>query len=732
MLWRRLTRDARGAPTSLWREALAGGVGAIILLAYCLSFAALIFDTGLHGGLAAGLWGLLLATAAATIIAAIGTTLPPQLQGPRNPVVAVMSVLAGVVAADVTAAGGTAEAAANHALLALAGATWLTGLTLLAIGYFRLGQLVRFIPFPVIAGFLGASGTLLVLGGIKVALGRAPTPAALLAATHGELLRLAIALGFTATAMMVARTRFSARSLPVLLVAATLALQVVLRLAGAGNGWYLADVSGLMAWSPLALSASPVDWMILAGAAPEILSLVGVAVIALLLDVTSREVQLGASADMDREFRLSGLANLVLPFGGGLHTGLAVAPSRMIDSLHGRTRASGLFGGLILALVVVAGLDIGHLVPMPILGGLIVYLGLGILSDAFQRKAGERSHTDLALSLAIMVTIVRFGYLTGVILGLVGACILFAVRYSRIEAIKRHVTRRELTSPVERAPELSRRILDEGHRIRILWLAGYIFFGSSNRLYEEIKRSVGHGKAGERRWIVMDLSAVTGIDSSAHLSFMKLAAWARDASVEIALAGASPQIEARIAGAPDREARQGFHVFHTRGEALEWCEEQLLAQAACGAPADTVSAFVDWLARELGADAARRLVSVYLQRRPIAAHAVVCSQGEPSDTIDFIAAGSVSVAIRDGEGRSFRVRRLASRTIIGEMGFFRGSARAATVTAAEPSVVYALARADYDRLAREEPALAKALLEFVVRALADRLDLANREASALM
>ncbi len=732
-LWGWLTTVKPGEKPPLWREAVAGCVAAVILLAYCLSFAALIFADDLRTGLAAGLWALLLATAAATIVASFATTLPPQLQGPRNPVVAVMGVMAALVAGDVLAASGSPEAAAHHALLALAGATWLTGATLWLLGRFRLGQLVRFIPFPVIAGFLGASGLLLVLGGAKVALGRTPTAADVLLASASDLLRMAVAIGFTAIAMLMRRTRFAATALPVLLIGTTILLHAALRLGPPADGWFLQNIDGARAWSPLFLSgAVAIDWRILANAAPEILSIVGVAVIALLLDVTSREVHLSASADMDREFRTSGIVNLCLPFAGGLHAGLALAPSRMIDSLHGRTRASGLFGGLLVGIVLVTGLDIGGLVPKPILGGLIVYLGLGILLDAFQRAPGGRSLTDLALSLTIMFTIVRFGYLTGVILGLVGACILFAVRYSRIDAINRHVTRRDLTSPVERAPELQQRILDAGDRIHIVWLSGYIFFGSSNRMYEEIKRSVGHGLAGERRWIVLDLSGVTGIDSSALLSFAKLSAWAREAYVDVALAGAAHNLQTQIASVTTEGPGPAFRAFRTRGEAIEWCEERLLAAEVGGEPVDDDAAFAAWLARELGEAASAFLVASYLRRREIACDEIVCRQGETSDTIDFIASGSVSVSIRDADGRSFRVRRLASRTIIGEMGFFRDKARAASVAAAAPTVVYTLTRADYDRLAREEPSLARTLLEFVVRALADRLDLANREVAALL
>lgn len=726
------------------REPLAGVVASFVTLAHCLSFSALLFAGELASGLPAALWGFMVATAAVTLLSGAMTTLPPMLAGPRNPAVAVMSVLAGTVAAGCHAKGLDGRQAAQHVLVGLAIASTLTGLCIWALGAFRLGQIVRFVPYPVIAGFLAASGWLLIVGGARVATGHGLTfGAADLVFTAGDGLRLATAGVFVAVLLLLRRWDGGARALPVVIIAAAGGLDLALWLAGNPAGWVLTAGGGAQSWSPLA-SFGDIDWQIIGLAGVEIVSIAAVSMAALLLDISSLEVQRRATADMDAEFRGNGAANLAVVAIGGLSVGHALNPSRLIDVLGGRGRGAGMAGGVFVGLVLASGVDLASVVPRPVLGGLLVFLGIGVVGEAL-KSPGRRSWLEFVLMLLIMGAIVRLGYLTGIVLGVIGACLLFAANYSRIGVVRRHVTRAVYAAPVERAPEVQQLLIREGGRIHVLWLSGFIFFGSSNRLYEEIRGAVGPrdgevavGGPGRRRWVVLDCSGVTGIDASAALSFQKLANWAATAEVVAVFAAASPELVAELSGAKlDGGAGPGRY-FATRNAALEWCEDDLVASKGAGAGAMSggadfePDAFARWLAAELGVDAAHRLIGGYLERRELGAGEVVCALGAPSDTIELVVAGSVGVLVPGLGAEVVRVRRMTGRTVVGEMGFFRGQPRAASVVAEEAAVVYVMSRVAYMRLVASEPALATTFLEFVVRALSDRVETANREITALL
>jgi hypothetical protein len=78
-----------------------------------------------------------------------------------------MSVLAGSVAVSLAAKGASTEAIITNVLVALSVSTLFTGVLLFGVGALRLGQWLRFVPYPVIAGFLAASGLLLITGGVE-------------------------------------------------------------------------------------------------------------------------------------------------------------------------------------------------------------------------------------------------------------------------------------------------------------------------------------------------------------------------------------------------------------------------------------------------------------------------------------------------------------------------------------------------------------------------------------
>jgi SulP family sulfate permease len=96
------------------------------------------------------------------------------------------------------------------------------------------------------------------------------------------------------------------------------------------------------------------------------------------------------------------------------------------------------------------------------------------------------------------------------------------------------------------------------------------------------------------------------------------------------------------------------------------------------------------------------------------------------------ASGSVAITIIDEHERPIRLRRMVGHTVVGEMGFYRGVPRTASVIAEEPTVIYRLTRDAFDRMQEKDPAAAAALHKLIIRLLSDRLEFANREISALL
>ncbi|MGI9386456.1 MAG: SulP family inorganic anion transporter, partial [Methyloligellaceae bacterium] len=689
-----------------------------------------------------GLSALLTGTVVTGVIVALTTTLAPADAGPDTPAVAVMSVLAASIAAHFSAAGLSDEMAVIHVMIAITISTLFTGLVLFGLGALRLGIWLRFVPYPVIGGFLAASGWLLITGGVEVMTGVAPglsltALGALFEPDH--LPQFAVGLLFAVSVFVIRRQFDSFLVLPLTFFAFVIVLDSVLLgfgfadSSGGEESWFLRGMGPLELWVPVAaISKFGIDWLLIAQNAAEIGAVCGVTAVSMLLDVSSLEVARQKSADLDKELRTNGIANVVAGMLGGVAGNLSLNGSILINEAGAVSRASGVFAALVCGLVLLFGADVATLIPVPLLGGLLAYLGLVILKEGLVRSPAQRSGTDLLLAAAIMAVIVYSGYLLGVVLGVIGACLLFAFSYSRIGVVRRYLTRAEFASDVERSPGEARYLHEYGQRVHVFWLSGFIFFGSSNGLFEQVRTRMDQqaGKAAATTFLILDFGGVPGLDTSAVLSLVKLKNYCEERGTILVFSGLTEQMKASFDGAGFFDDGVLHRAFDDRNEALEWCENMLLEDYNVAKASD--STFEEWLAGELGEGVDVARMTSYFERHEYTAGDSIFEQGAPSDSLDMLASGGVAIIIRDQQGRPRRLRRMAGQTVIGEMGFYRDMPRGAGVVAEEASILYRLTRSAFDRMQRDDPDIASAFHRMIIRLLSDRLDFANREIAALI
>lgn len=717
---------------------MAGVISAVVNIAYCISFSALIFQGSIAAGFPLGLAALIMGTVVTGFVVALTTSLVPADAGPDTPAVAVMSVLASTVAAGLAAKNASTDAMIVNVLVAISVSTFLTGVLLFGVGALKLGQWLRFVPYPVIGGFLAASGWLLITGGIEVITGTNLTlaPSSWTPVVSADFApQIGIGLLFALFIVVLRRWVPDFLTLPVAFIVFLMVMDValfgVVSDVGVRSAWFLQGVGELKLWWPLtAMVEQDIDWAVLAKSSAEIGAVCGVTAISMLLDVSSLEVARQKSADLDKEFRTNGLANILAALLGGVAGNLSLNNSLLIKEAGAVTRLSGVFVAISCGIVLFAGADVGSVVPKAILGGMLAYLGVMILIEALVRSPAQRSATDLALAIAIMIVISNFGYLLGVLLGVIGACLMFALSYSRIGVIRRHLTRQEFSSNVERSPEQSRLLREEGKRVHVFWLSGFIFFGSSNGLFERIKRVIQSQREKPVGYVVLDFGAVPGLDTSAVLSLVKLRNFCEEHGVTLGFSGLSEIMQAGFEKAGFFGSTRPHQVFGSRNEAVEWCEDMLLMHHEVGDA--STHTFESWLQAEFGGQLDFARIASYMERRELEKGEFLFRQGEAADSIVLQASGCVAITIDDEHGRPIRLRRMIGHTIVGEMGFYRGVPRTAHVIAEGPTVIYRLTRDAFDKMQEEDPAAAAALHKLIIRLLSDRLEFANREISALL
>jgi SulP family sulfate permease len=712
-------------------RSLGGGlVASLLSLAYVFSYAALIFTGPLQPFLAQGIAAALITAAVTAPIIALGSSFRAAVAGPDSNTAALLASMMVILAPRLSVM--PPERALALAIVCLGCSTLITGIALFLLGWRRLGKLVRFVPYPVVAGFLAATGWLMVSGAVLMTTGQPLTVQSLPSFAEQH---IAVLLGITvlwAAALWLVTARWKhALALPTALVAGTFATHAALRLLGLSEGTIAQ--SGMMFALPgdaqpliplITGDALRIDWAALAPVAGDMLAVAVLATLSILLNSTSIELATGQDIDLDRELRVQGLANVASAAVGGFVGHVSVSRTLVNIAAGGATRLSGIVVGLVALAVLIGGGDVVAYVPRFVLGGLVLYLGAKLLWDWGVLSRHGLPARDWLVVVAIVLVTYQFGFLPALIFGMLAGCVIFAVDVSRIRIIRHQFGLDERSSSLVRSTEESAFLLEHGGQVQALVLSGYLFFGSAYSLLERVAALVGMRRP---KTVIFDFSGVTGIDSSAGASFAKIRELLRKNGIRQVMAAMSPAATAILSASAGIDANVSRHDH--LDAALEEAEEDMLR--AHDAAEGQRRSMVDWLSDVIGDRAIAQELFEYMTPAPRSADGYLCRQGDPTDSLIFVERGPISVILEREELSPLRVRVFGAHTLVGEVGFFLDAPRSASLRAAPDSIAWALSREAFDRFMRQRPKEALALAIHVIRLQSERLTFANRQIASL-
>ena len=150
---------------------------------------------------------------------------------------------------------------------------------------------------------------------------------------------------------------------------------------------------------------------------------------------------------------------------------------------------------------------------------------------------------------------------------------LFVISYARLGVIRRHATRAQLVSNVDRSSDASEYLLKSGDTIHVYWLSGYVFFGSSEGVFGRVKTDIDVLDPRRVSYVILDFSLVAGADTSAIGSLVKLRRFCREKGAFLICCSLSAADRAAFerGGFLDRKNLQQVHS--DLNSALGWCED---------------------------------------------------------------------------------------------------------------------------------------------------------------
>lgn len=706
----------------LLNDTSAGLVASLLSIAYCFSFGALVFSGPLQGFLSVGIEAALISAAVTGLVISGWSGFRVVVAGPDGNTAALLAAMMTGLApilATLPPAGALALALAG-----LVAAGVVTGVALYLLGRFRLGRLGRFVPYPMVAGFLGASGWLMITGAIRMV-----TDVPLTFATLGDFARPAAFLPFAVTvgwaALLwgsTARIKHPA-TLPVMLLGGVLVGDLMLRHMDAA--WMFAGGSGggTVAPPPFDAALWHAHWAVLLTVAGTVAATVLMSALSVVMNSTGLEQVTGTDVDLDRELRVNGVANIASGLAGGFVGYTTMSRSVLAYAAGGVGRTAGITVAAISLAMLAGGVGLIGFIPRFVLGGLLVQMGAQLIWNWCIASRKRLSTAEWLLVPVVVVMTAGVGVLVGFAVGILGGCAIFAFSVSRIDTVNRQFGAEERPSSLVRSTDELALLRDRGHEVRIIELASFVFFGSAYRLQEQVAELVRNLRP---RMIIFDFAAVSGIDSSAGSSFLRISQRLQDADIRHVTSGLSPVVRAVMA---EVGALSGAQEYATLDEALEAGETLLLQQH--GFVTAGHHPLADWFTDALGsAEYARALIAALEPARPVDSQ-YLCHQGDDTDNLLFVERGRVSVLVERPGLAPIRHRVFGANTVIGEIGFFLGVPRTASLRLDADTQVWALERAIFERLKQDQPGLTAALLTYTVRTQAERLSFATRQLAAL-
>ena len=477
------------SPASSWkvvRGDFFGGVAAgVVALPLALAF-------GVASGLGpvAGLYGAI----ATGIAAAVFGGTPVQITGPTGPMTL---VVAGVLATHMLPSG-------EVNLPVVVGIFVLAGLVQVALGMFWIGTYIRYVPYPVISGFMSGIGVIIILQQMFPMLGAEPPssdPLSILRQLHllgGNIKWGAVALSALTIATVFILLRFT-KTVPSSLVAlvALTALAALLKLDVAVIGEI---PSGLPRLVMPSLDFQRLPALLVAAIQLALLGAIDSLLTALVADNLTR-----TQHDSNRELVGQGLGNIAAGLIGGIPGAGATMRTVVNVEAGGRSRLSGVIHGLFLAAVLLGLSGLVQHVPRAVLAGLLVAVGIGIIDCRGFSHIRKVPRSDGFLMLLVLVLTVVTDLIIAVAAGLIIASFVFMKKVSDVAG------RQTTLTPVVDEPWADELTIPDAirNKLFIKHVDGPLFFGFASQFLAIARQAMA-----QSRLLVLRMDRISYMDQT--------------------------------------------------------------------------------------------------------------------------------------------------------------------------------------------------------------------------
>lgn len=741
LFWRRAIKqtDAKINYASLNRDLFGGFAAMLVALPSAIAYGMIVFSQlgGQYSsiGVLAGLIG----AAVVGIVAPVFGGTPRLVSSPCAPAAAVLSVfVAGMIAGN----GVQRELIVLYIALVAA----LAGFVQFVAGLARGGTIIKFIPYPVVAGYLGGVGILIFTGQLPQFFGFSGNAALLRGLVEPAMWRWESLLIGTITIVVMVITPKVMKSLPASIAALGAGLGTYFIIAFFNPVLFKLDNNPFLVGavrSSLGEIASAVsrNFSLIAylGTGDLVKIIVPGLTLGVLLSIDTLktcvvlDVLTGSRHDSNRELFGQGIANFASALFGGMPGSGTMGGTLVNYFSGGATRWSGVIAGVSAFLVLLFFSSLIAWIPKSSLAGVLLVVGFRMIDFKSVQLLKHRSTMfDFVVILAVVVSAVSMSLIAAAGVGIVLAIALFLREQIRFPVVRRRLLGNQVFSKKSRLPSEHAILEKKGKSTLVIELQGQLFFGTTDQLYNEIEPFITRC-----RYFVLDMRRVLAVDFTAANMLTQIKRKINESGGTLVFShvplslptGQNVLRYLENLGFAQESGRVLF--FNELDDALEYIEDEYLREEDLDSRKRRPLGLSEFEFFSGLSQNALAMIEYSVEEIKFPEGAKIFSLGDPGGDIFFIKKGAVRILLPLTNGTTRHVTTFSRGDFFGDMSFLDREPRSADAIAAEEVELFRLSRDRFDHLTAPYPEIAVLFFSRLAFEISHRLRVNIKELKSL-
>ncbi|MHB8098474.1 MAG: SulP family inorganic anion transporter [Sulfuricurvum sp.] len=716
-----------------------GGTSAMLVaLPAAIAFGVTIYATlGGHYAAYGAIAGILGVVAVGIIASVLGGT-DRLISAPSAPAAAVLSAFA-----LETMAHGVNPDTIFMMLMVVA---LLAGILQITFGAIGLGRLIKYMPFPVVSGYLSGIGLYIIASQAPKFLGM-PSGTYFWDSLQDPFLWQwqSITVGsITILAMLFANKIF--RTIPAVIIALTVGISSYFAIA-------LIDPSLLQITSPFIIGKlSNGDGINLLSALTqrfqhlEILSFDSLSklffpalTLAALLSIDTLKTCIVLDSmthsfhNPNKELIAQGTGNIASALIGGMPGSGTMGPTMVNFSSGASSRTSSLIEGVMAILAFLLLTPLIAWIPIASLAGILIVIGLRMIDKhSIELIKTRKTSLDFLIIVAVALTAISVSLIAASGVGLILAIMLYIAQQIGTSVVNRHADGLEVRSKLIRNQDETDLLLQKGSEFSLYELHGSLFFGTANQLYAMLREDLK-----TKKYIIIDMKRVQTVDLTAAHILLQIKDMLHEKNGYIIFS----RLPHKLPTGDDLESYfnqvgllkhlSPIKLFDDLDDAIEWTENKIIQEHIQEEKeAEKLLELRDFtLFKERKEDTLAEIQSL-VQTQSFKKGELIYLQGDSSGEIFLIRRGLVRIMLPGENRKSVHLSTVGQNNFFGEFSFLEGSPHYTDAVAASDTDLYVITSETFAAFSEHHKKASFHFMQSLATELAKRLKLTRSELSA--